>query len=326
MDAYGQLSDRLDLDKIKKLVCKELERDHERERCRDFYFNQQASVLKWKSTIEAAARNKPPVSFKDFVCIRELKLCCPAQSFGPNCSKCPRCSPNELCHGEGTRSGNGSCLCKPGHTGDGCNNCLPGFFKDETALKLPPDSSRRLLCKACHRSCQQCRAPGPMGCEVCRPGFTWQPGFGCSDVDECIESNNEICGQNTFCVNTEGAYFCYECDRACNGCHGDGPDMCLKCAKGYKADASGTCTAERKTILAPEANYYRYVVYAGLCLSICILLHDSVYLASLFGLAVALYIGLSEYIMSGQLAADSMAAKLSGANQAFSGLPAHLGL
>lgn len=23
------------------------------------------------------------------------------------------------------------------------------------------------------------------------------------------------------------------CDQACDGCHGDGPDMCTKCATGY---------------------------------------------------------------------------------------------
>lgn len=25
-----------------------------------------------------------------------------------------------------------------------------------------------------------------------------------------------------------------DCDKACNGCTGDGPDMCIKCVEGYR--------------------------------------------------------------------------------------------
>lgn len=91
-----------------------------------------------------------------------------------------------------------------------------------------------------------------------------------------------------------------ECDRACDGCHGDGPDMCLRCAKGYKEE-KGNCVALKKTILPPEANYYRYAIYFGLCICTCIIFHNSVYMASLVGLGVALYIGTSEYIMATHL-------------------------
>lgn len=72
--------------------------------------------------------------------------------------------------------------------------------------------------------------------------------------------------------------------------------MCLRCAKGYQLE-KGVCTALKKSLIPPEANYYRYVIYAGLCISACIILHNSVYMASLVGLAVALYIGGSEYLM-----------------------------
>lgn len=335
MDSYGQISDRLDLNRLKKLVCKEISSDSERERCRNFYFSQQTSVLKWK---QAAALSLGPkgnlASFYDIVCIRELKLCCPSESYGPKCLRCPKCGPNEHCHGQGLRIGNGTCLCKPGHVGLRCDQCQTGFYRDDEAAKLPEYSNKRLLCKPCHRSCKSCRGLGPKGCEVCREGFSWQSGYGCLDIDECIQSNNKICGPNTFCVNTEGSHFCYECDRACDGCHGDGPDMCLRCGPGYKLDEAGNCAATRKTILPPEANYYRYAIYAGLCICTCIILNNSVYLASLVGLGVALYIGASEYVMSGhpgdgsnQADGNSLAAKLAGAQHGSgANLMPHLGL
>lgn len=333
MDSYGQMSDRIDLDKIKKTICREIVSDHDRERCRSFYFSYQPTILKWKqATTEKTASNysgRPAlVSFFDFVCIREHKFCCPSQSYGPKCMKCPKCAPNEFCHGEGTRIGNGTCICKEGHTGLQCNTCLPGYYFDKEALKFPEDSSKRIVCKKCHRSCQYCRLGGPKGCEVCQEGFSWQPGYGCLDVDECVKSGNKICGPKTFCVNTEGSYFCYECDRACDGCQGDGPDMCLRCANGYKLDSTGNCVAERKTILPPEANYYRYAIYAGLCVCTCIILNNNVYLASFVGLGVALYISASEYVMSGHPGEDSgnsnAAAGLSAAHPGL-GL-SHLGL
>lgn len=28
-------------------------------------------------------------------------------------------------------------------------------------------------------------------------------------------------------------YLFTECDKSCNGCNGDGPDMCIKCADGH---------------------------------------------------------------------------------------------
>lgn len=76
--------------------------------------------------------------------------------------------------------------------------------------------------------------------------------------------------------------------------------MCLKCGKGYKLE-NGNCVAMKKTIIPPEANYYRYAIYAGLLVSAAIILHNNVYLASLVGLAAAMYISISEYIMSTHL-------------------------
>uniref|UniRef100_A0A224Z1E8 Uncharacterized protein n=1 Tax=Rhipicephalus zambeziensis TaxID=60191 RepID=A0A224Z1E8_9ACAR len=59
--------------------------------------------------------------------------------------------------------------------------------------------------------------------------------LGCVDIDECIESEENLCEKerNTFCANTPGSYKCMMCDFACEGCTGDGPDHCVKCAKSY---------------------------------------------------------------------------------------------
>lgn len=289
MNSYGQIDDRIDLEKIKKAVCRDLINDQERERCRSFYFNHISTIQKWK---QIYAR----MSFMDFVCIKELKYCCPRNSFGPTCTKCQECGPNQHCHGDGTRSGNGTCVCKEGHTGPGCASCVPGYYLDKKNINGLNEISSMALCRQCHRSCLYCRQEGPLGCEVCQSGFNWVPTYGCSDIDECIQSNKKICGDNTFCVNTEGSYFCYECDRACDGCHGDGPDMCIKCGKGYKME-NENCVALKKSILAPEANYYRYAIYLGLGLSTCIILSHNIFMASMIGLGVAIYIGCSEYIM-----------------------------
>lgn len=56
---------------------------------------------------------------------------------------------------------------------------------------------------------------------------------GCVDVNECLD-NHRPCKQQQFCVNNEGSFTCLECDRSCDGCDGDGPDMCKQCAVNYR--------------------------------------------------------------------------------------------
>lgn len=290
VDPTGQVSERIDLEKIRKAVCREILDDNERERCRAFYFNKINVIREWKQSHSTK-------SFFDYVCIKALKYCCSENSFGPKCKKCPQCGQNEHCHGDGTRTGTGDCVCKIGHTGPKCSTCLPGYYMDKSALELPDFSSKKVLCKPCHKSCEYCHDTGPRGCDVCKDGFTLLPKYGCSDVDECIQ-NKSICGDNTFCVNTEGSYFCYECDRACDGCHGDGPDMCLRCAKGYNLD-KGNCVTTRQVGVPREAHYVRYLVYISLCICVAILVPNNIYLSAVIGLCVAIYISASEYIMSG---------------------------
>lgn len=62
------------------------------------------------------------------------------------------------------------------------------------------------------------------------------------DIDECIAKKTP-CKRNQFCVNNEGSYSCLECDKSCNGCHGDGPDLCTECAQGFEL-RDNMCTGE----------------------------------------------------------------------------------
>ena len=65
------------------------------------------------------------------------------------------------------------------------------------------------------------------------------PEAGCYDINECVRSS--VCNSQQFCVNNEGSYTCLDCDRSCEGCTGDGPDMCQKCADNYQMK-DGKCS------------------------------------------------------------------------------------
>lgn len=85
-----------------------------------------------------------------------------------------------------------------------------------------------------------------------------------------------------------------DCDKACNGCTGDGPDFCESCATGYVMK-EGICTDANVDKMDQTLAVSRYVTYAGLCLATCIIFRNNVYIASVIGLVVASYIGIAEY-------------------------------
>nr|XP_045583789.1 cysteine-rich with EGF-like domain protein 2 isoform X3 [Procambarus clarkii] len=169
-----------------------------------------------------------------WLCIDTLRVCCPANHYGPRCLPCKGgidnpCSGNGKCKGAGTRKGSGDCSCNPGYKGDMCDSCSYGYYeayKDDT----------KLLCEECHKSCNgPCSGPGQKSCVACKAGWLMDTEKGCLDVNECA-FNKSPCKRSQFCVNNEGTYTCLECDKACNGCTGDGPDMCEKCAEGHVLD------------------------------------------------------------------------------------------
>lgn len=172
-----------------------------------------------------------------YLCIKELKLCCPDKHYGPECVPCPGypdaiCQNRGYCIGNGTRFGSGLCECYEQFTGEMCHRCAVGYWKNDPLTFDPSSSnsklsseptSESLVCEKCDFSCRDCRGPGPKNCLTCKVGFSWDNHYGCLDVDECNTNsindnlskknkkspNQLICGRNSFCVNTEGSYHCY---------------------------------------------------------------------------------------------------------------------
>ncbi|XP_023159840.1 cysteine-rich with EGF-like domain protein 2 isoform X3 [Drosophila hydei] len=163
-----------------------------------------------------------------WLCINQLNVCCPSNTFGPTCQPCTDCNNNGKCKGNGTRKGNGQCLCDSGYAGINCNDC------DENNYESFRDATK-LLCTPCHAACGDggCNGAGPKSCRKCKDGWRMDTETGCVDINECVDQHR-ACRPQQFCVNNEGSFSCLECDRSCDGCDGDGPDMCKKCADGYQ--------------------------------------------------------------------------------------------
>ena len=59
--------------------------------------------------------------------LEKLKAC-PVGQWGPDCTACLACGDHGQCIGSGTQSGDGTCLCSLGWTGERCNICAQGFY------------------------------------------------------------------------------------------------------------------------------------------------------------------------------------------------------
>lgn len=182
------------------------------------------------------------VDLYGYICIDKLQVCCPPLHYGKDCNPCLGdlnniCSGNGKCRGDGTRKGNGTCACNAGYTGDACDVCAPDHYQTFKA-------DGKMLCLPCDKSCLGgCRAGSQKDCVACKPGYTFDSDDGCLDKNECDEIG--ICTKDQFCLNSIGSYMCAPCDKSCSGCHGDGPDMCRKCAKGYSKKGE-LCIADRE--------------------------------------------------------------------------------
>lgn len=164
-----------------------------------------------------------------YICIDKMQVCCPKLHYGKDCKPCigdheNLCNGHGKCRGDGTRKGNGTCSCDAAYDGENCDKCASGYYVSSGAGK-------DLVCSPCHPSCLECRLGSQKDCVTCKPGYTFDSDEGCLDVNECDDVNR--CTKNQFCLNSIGSYMCAPCDKSCDGCHGDGPDMCRRCAKGY---------------------------------------------------------------------------------------------
>uniref|UniRef100_A0A1L8DNP2 Putative conserved secreted protein n=1 Tax=Nyssomyia neivai TaxID=330878 RepID=A0A1L8DNP2_9DIPT len=278
----------LRLVEIQESLCNDVTRG--RTQCHNFAEDNEHVIEEWWFKHQ----NEEQELFK-YLCIDTLAVCCPDNHFGANCESCSDCHGNGQCKGNGTRKGNGKCLCDSGYAGEGCTECAMQFyeaFRDE----------EKLLCSPCHAACANstgCKGPGPRSCNTCSKGWVAASGegSGCMDINECLEVRN-ACQRNQFCVNKEGSFACIDCDKSCSGCTGDGPDLCTVCADGYEL-RNGLCTDTAGEKRDQYVTMTRYLTYLGLCIATCVIFQSSTWIASLVGLAVALYISVSEYWLAG---------------------------
>lgn len=225
-----------------------------------------------------------------WLCIEKVQHCCPENHFGPECKPCDGypdsvCSNNGKCKGSGTRKGNGECICNVGYGGAKCNVCANSYYESYR-------DDEKLLCSKCHNACKgTCTSSGPKGCKDCNSGWINDPEHGCLDINEC--ATLDPCKRNEFCINNDGSFSCLACDQSCDGCHGDGPDMCTKCAAGYSLK-DGLCVGKDQT---QNMEWIRYFTYLGLCIATCIIFQKNTLIASFVGLSVAIYVSVSEYML-----------------------------
>ena len=172
-----------------------------REECNEFVKQSDSLLHQWWTNLRTRA-----VDLSSFLCVEQLKVCCEFGHFGLDCTPCKGypheiCNRHGNCNGNGTRSGTGICECEIGYTGETCSQCSHGFYLEQ---------SESLKCLPCDSSCLgHCRFKGPKGCEVCKDGYIWDEGYGCLDVDECLELGYNPCSSNSFCVNNEGSFRCF---------------------------------------------------------------------------------------------------------------------
>jgi len=133
---------------------------------------------KYEDQIEEWYQTSSPQSLDNFyqwLCIDTAKVCCPQGTFGKNCRRCQYgdnervCSDNGNCDGDGTRSGNGRCVCHTQYTGTNCSNCKSGYIKSI-------DENNQVIC---------------------------------TDIDECRSNVFLSPCLLYKCNNTEGGYECY---------------------------------------------------------------------------------------------------------------------
>lgn len=282
--AYSEIR----LVEIMEDLCKDVDKGHDQ--CHSIVENNEEHLEKWWLHDQ-----KTQPDLETYFCGNQLKVCCPENTFGPECWPCPGgieipCNGRGKCQGEGTRSGKGNCKCDGGYKGDVCDECAVGYHQS-------PTEANKLVCIECHRSCLgHCWEAGPKGCQICKDGWSHSADFGCQDVNECYDLKN-VCTNDEFCVNLEGSYQCIDCHKSCDGCDGDGPDMCKTCKEGYILQDE-LCVDLESIHRSLKMRVARYVTYAGLFIATCIVFKKNVLFASILGIAVAVYVAASEYTLT----------------------------
>lgn len=224
------------------------------------------------------------VDLHTWLCIETLKYCCHKNHFGDNCLPCPLDTQNQVCgghgrcDGDGTRLGNGTCICNKGYIGVLCKDCAKHFFQDND------------LCKPCHKACNGCSGDSAAACNTCKVGWKLESGV-CTDVNECLDTT--LCKSTQFCINKEGSYDCKSCDASCRTCAGAGHSNCTSCESNHVL-WSGRCLDDKHKSNLLRSTIKKLALYLGLFVIAFFILRNSKTLASLVILIITIYIHYSE--------------------------------
>ncbi|CAO82025.1 Protein disulfide isomerase crld-1 [Caenorhabditis elegans] len=195
-------------------------------------FKCSTQLEKHEETIEEFYYNQQHNNMSNWLCVEQLKLCCPDGHFGKNCEQCPGlsekadvCFGKGSCHGDGSREGSGKCKCETGYTGNLCRYCDIEYFEESRTVQ-------GVVCKKCHEGCLGvCSSESSKGCSKCKNGWKLTE-EGCADVNEC--QNESACTkEHEICVNTVGSFKC-------------------ECKEGYKKDDEQNCQFDVEALKATE--------------------------------------------------------------------------
>lgn len=153
LGSYSQSEVRLV--ETQELVCADVEEG--KDQCYAFNEQYDSIIEDWWFNYQLKEEN-----LFQFLCIDNIKICCPDLHYGPNCLPClgypdQVCSNNGKCKGSGTRKGNGKCSCDTEYDGEKCDQCASNYYESYR-------DNNKLLCSKCHVSCEgQCAKEGPTG-------------------------------------------------------------------------------------------------------------------------------------------------------------------
>ncbi|XP_064072831.1 cysteine-rich with EGF-like domain protein 2 [Vanessa tameamea] len=220
-----------------------------------------------------------------WLCIENLQYCCPKNHYSESCTLCPHiknnkiCGGNGKCDGEGTRKGDGHCICKRGFTGIDCEECSYNFY-----------NASNESCKPCHKACDGCQGDGVETCVKCAAGWTMNSGK-CVDNNECLDLS--LCKSNEYCINKEGTFACKLCDKTCKSCEGPGPSSCSSCSPDHVLWIGKCLDVKIQRDLLINCSM-RIASYLCLVILVMFLYRKSKSLASLTVLIISLLIYYSE--------------------------------
>ncbi|CAI4228000.1 unnamed protein product [Auanema sp. JU1783] len=203
----------------------------------DLEFKCSALLEDNEETVESYYYNHQDFNMSGWLCVEQLKICCPDGHFGTECTKCPglevgafACFGHGKCHGDGSRKGAGKCKCDAGYVGHMCRHCDADYYeevKTEASVK----------CTKCFDGCSGgCGGPNPKDCNRCRTGYTQDPESGCIDVNECLSETSPCKGENEECSNNIGSFTC-------------------SCKEGYKRNSeTNVCELDIEAVVQEPSN------------------------------------------------------------------------